>query len=74
MKLTARDIAVLLVVVINLTAVFYWGGTTRARVDAQGETIMYFMRRAEVQHAEFQAAITDLTVRISVTEALHQGE
>ena len=74
MKFTIRDLGVLLVVIINLAAIFYWGGSTRSRVDSQGQTMQYFMRRADAQHVEFQDAITELTVRAGVLEAQHEEE
>lgn len=69
-----RDWAILVVIILNLIATAYWGGTTRERVDQQGEQMQYFMRQAGDQHVEFQTAISANTLRISVAEALHEDE
>ena len=74
MKVSLRDGAVLIVVLINLFAVFYWGGTTRARVDDTRSSLTSFIQEAKIEHATFQKSLMNHEGRISVTEALQTEE
>jgi hypothetical protein len=70
MKLTLKDSAVLAIVLVNLLAVFYWGGTTRSRVDFAQESLQQFIQDQRIQHATFQRTLMNHEGRISATEAL----
>jgi len=69
MKMNRKDWTIILVIVLNLIAVSYWGGTTRARVDSTANSLESFMEAATNQHTSFQKNITDLKVRIGVAES-----
>jgi Tfp pilus assembly protein PilE len=73
MKLNWTVIALIVGILANISAVFYWGGVTSAQVEAVSAAVTQETAQQRIEHAEFRAQISELQQRQSRTEGRLNG-